>query len=62
MTRDEWTKRFADRLVEASDTPASEAETHAADFAETRWDDDWLDPEAAADGLIALWDDEGEVA
>ena len=59
MTNEEWTKRFAASLVEASDKTEDEAALIAQNFFPAYGESD---PEEVAYYLIALWDDEGEPA
>ncbi len=60
MTREEWMRRYAARMVTIGGMGrdvADEAAKAAADSAE---DDEWLDPEESADEEMSYWtDDEG---
>ena len=58
MTRNEWTTRFAARLVEAGGKTEDEAAITAADF--IGGEEAYGDPEVCADNLIEVWDDHFE--
>ena len=60
MTQDEWTTSFAAWLVELGNLTEHEAALRAIDFA--GGEEAYGKPEACADNLIGLWDDEGEPA
>ena len=62
MTREEWTRRYAARLVEVSgieQTRADEfAEIAALQNIEFNGDDFWLDPEDDADVELSYWEND----
>lgn len=59
MTREEWIRRFADRVKAMSEISEEEAMESAKSCADTAEDDEWLDPEEAADTEMSYWDDDG---
>lgn len=66
MTRDEWVRRFADRIKEKAGWEEGDALTLAQDAAKEHVRNeleagstiDWLDPEDDADVEMSYWDDD----
>lgn len=63
MTREEWTRRYANRMKEVaglSEEDAMECANNAAEDNLQQNGDEWLDPEDDADCEMSYWtDDEG---
>lgn len=63
MTREEWERRFADRIKEVSGLEEQQAVEVARIAAEQNLadnGDEWLDPEDDADVEMSYWDDDDE--
>jgi len=62
MTREEWERRFAARLVEVAgitDDEAAQYATVAADENLAANGQEWLDPEDDADVELSYWGEDG---
>lgn len=66
MTRDEWMRRYADRIKEkagweegdAMSAAKAAAEDHERNELEAGDTVDWMDPEEDADVEMSYWDDD----
>lgn len=66
LTRDEWVRRFADRIKEVAEWNEADAmsaalaaaDSHERNEREVGETVDWLDPEEDADVEMSYWDDD----
>ena len=61
MTRDQWLRRYAERMIDKAQVDAGEAAALSRDAAETQIADNgrnpamWANPAAAADEELSYW-------
>jgi hypothetical protein len=63
ITREEWERRYAARLIEVSGIEAEKAQEFATTAATENLrnnGDEWLDPEDDADVELSYWENDGE--
>lgn len=60
MTREEWTRKFAARIMAVHKWDESDAMMVAEEVADRDPDGDWLDPEEEADVEMSYWTDDDD--